>query len=149
MGGRDASIHWSSTIPVDQQSRPQEAYMGDTHQESARTSEKSDRRSVVVRGSAAGFAQDVVAGLHRMPADEPVSAGGTDTGPSPYDFLLAALGACTSITVGMYARRKGWALEEVTVSLRQSKIHATDMPSAKPKRACWIGLSWMFSLPDH
>jgi uncharacterized OsmC-like protein len=68
--------------------------MGDVYQEAARTTEKSDIRSVVVRGSAAGFAQDIVAGPHRMAADEPVSVGGTDTGPSPYDFLLAALGAC-------------------------------------------------------
>jgi uncharacterized OsmC-like protein len=90
------------------------------------TNEKSDIRTVVVRGNATGFAQEIVAGPHRMAADEPVAAGGTDTGPSPYDFLLAALGSCTSITVGMYARRKGWPLEEVTVNLRHSKIHATD-----------------------
>ena len=100
--------------------------MGNEHQEATRTNEKSDRRSVVVRGSAAGFAQEIVAGPHRMAADEPVSVGGTDTGPNPYDFLLAALGACTSITVGMYARRKGWPLDEVTVNLRHSKIHASD-----------------------
>ena len=99
--------------------------MGDSHQEAARI-EKHDTGSVVVRGSAAGFAQEIVAGSHRMAADEPVSAGGTDRGPTPYDFLLAALGACTSITVGMYARRKGWPLEEVTVTLRHSKIHASD-----------------------
>lgn len=99
--------------------------MGDAHQEVARTSEDSEI-NVVVRGSATGFAQEVVAGSHRMAADEPVSVGGTDTGPSPYDFLLAALGACTSITVGMYARRKGWPLREVRVNLRYSKIHASD-----------------------
>jgi putative redox protein len=88
--------------------------------------EKVDAPSVVVRGNAAGFAQVVHAGRHRLAADEPVSAGGTDTGPSPYDLLLAALGACTSITVSMYARRKAWPLEEVTVHLRHSKIHAAD-----------------------
>jgi uncharacterized OsmC-like protein len=88
--------------------------------------EKVDAPSVVVRGNAAGFAQVVHAGRHRLAADEPVSAGGTDTGPSPYDLLLAALGACTSITVGMYARRKAWPLDEVTVHLRHSKIHAAD-----------------------
>jgi putative redox protein len=88
--------------------------------------EKSEVRSVVVRGSAAGFAQEIHAGPHRFHADEPASAGGTDTGPSPYDLLLAALGACTSMTVAMYARRKAWPLEEVTVHLRHSKIHAAD-----------------------
>jgi putative redox protein len=81
---------------------------------------------VVVRGSAAGFAQEIHAGRHRIHADEPLSAGGTDTGASPYDLLLAALGACTSMTVGMYARRKAWPLQEVTVYLRHSKIHAKD-----------------------
>jgi putative redox protein len=117
------------------QSRLREASMGDVHQEAAMTNEKSDIRSVVVRGSAAGFAQEIVAGSHRMTADEPVSAGGTDAGPSPYDFLLAALGACTSITVGMYARRKGWPLEEVTVNLRHSKIHASDCADCETKEA--------------
>ncbi|HSZ21060.1 MAG TPA: OsmC family protein [Candidatus Acidoferrum sp.] len=88
--------------------------------------EKVDARSVVVRGSAAGFAQEIHAGRHRMVADEPASAGGTDTGLSPYDLLLASLGACTSMTVAMYARRKAWPLDEVTVHLRHSKIHAAD-----------------------
>src|ERR1700719_3294472 len=107
--------------------------MGDVYQEAVRTTEKSDVRSVVVRGSAAGFAQEIVAGPHRMAADEPVSAGGTDTGPTPYDFLLAALGACTSITVGMYARRKGWPLKDVTVNLRHSKIHVSDCAECETK----------------
>ena len=99
--------------------------MGDAQQDAAGAVE-SEMRSVVVRGGAAGFAQEVVVGSHRMAADEPVSVGGTDTGPSPYDFLVAALGAFTSITVGMYARRKGWPLQEVAVNLRHSKIHASD-----------------------
>ena len=95
--------------------------------------EKVDARSVVVRGSAAGFAQEIHAGSHRLRSDEPASAGGTDTGPSPYDLLLAALGACTSMTVGMYARRKAWPLEEVTVQLRHSKIHAVDCAECETK----------------
>ena len=95
--------------------------------------EKSEVRSVVVRGSAAGFAQEIHAGPHRFHADEPASAGGTDTGPSPYDLLLAALGACTSMTVAMYARRKAWPLEEVTVHLRHSKIYAADCAECETK----------------
>ncbi len=81
---------------------------------------------VVVRGSAAGFAQEIVAGSHHLKSDEPFTEGGTDTGPSPYDLLLAALGSCTSMTVAMYARRKGWPLDRVTVELRHRKIHAED-----------------------
>jgi uncharacterized OsmC-like protein len=88
--------------------------------------ENSEAKAVMVRGRADGFAQVIHAGRHRLAADEPVAAGGTDTGPSPYDFLLAALGACTSMTVSLYARRKSWPLEEVTVYLRHSKIYAAD-----------------------
>jgi uncharacterized OsmC-like protein len=88
---------------------------------------------VVVTGSAAGFAQEISVGSHHLTADEPVSAGGTNTGPGPYEFLLAALGACTSMTVAMYARRKGWPLERVTVSLSHSKIHASDCAECETK----------------
>src|SRR5580700_10964245 len=97
--------------------------------------EKTDVGSVVVHGSAAGFEQEIHAGRHRFHGDELVSAGGTDTGPSPYEFLLAALGSCTSITVGMYARRKGWPLEETTVHLRHTKIHASDSADWQTKDA--------------
>jgi uncharacterized OsmC-like protein len=88
--------------------------------------QQNDVASVIVEGSAAGFAQKITAGRHRLAADEPGSAGGTDTGASPYDLLLAALGSCTSMTVGMYARRKGWPLERITVELRHSRIHVAD-----------------------
>jgi putative redox protein len=82
--------------------------------------------SVIVRGDAAGFAQQITAGTHHLQSDEPASAGGTDTGPTPYDLLLAALGSCTSMTVAMYARRKQWPLTGVTVHLRHSRVHAED-----------------------
>ena len=81
---------------------------------------------IIVWGEGGIFAQQIAAGRHRLKSDEPESGGGTDTGPSPYDFLLAALGSCTSMTVGMYARKKNWPLERVTVWLRHSKIYAAD-----------------------
>jgi len=81
---------------------------------------------VIVRGGATGFAQQIQVGAHQLSADEPIESGGTDTGPSPYDLLLAALGSCTSMTIGLYARRKNWPLPEVVVSLWHSKIHAAD-----------------------
>ena len=90
-------------------------------------------RTITVHGSAAGFAQEIAIGKHRLAADEPLSLGGTDTGPTPYDLLLAALGSCTSITVAMYARRKGWPLESVTVRLSHSRVHAADCADAETK----------------
>lgn len=72
------------------------------------------------------FAQQIQIGDHVIRADEPVSFGGRDTGPSPYDLLLAGLGACTSMTLRMFADRKGWALERVRVTLRHRKVHAED-----------------------
>jgi uncharacterized OsmC-like protein len=88
---------------------------------------------VVVRGSARSFRQEVVAGKHSLVADEPVSLGGSDAGPDPYDYLLTALGACTSMTVGLYARRKQFPLENITVSLWHSRIYAKDCEECETK----------------
>jgi uncharacterized OsmC-like protein/fermentation-respiration switch protein FrsA (DUF1100 family) len=93
-------------------------------------------RNVVVRETRAGkFQQTVTSGPHQMLADEPVAAGGQDTGPGPYDFLLAGLGACTSMTMRMYADRKSLPLERVTVTLTHSKIHARDCAECETKEA--------------
>ncbi|WP_022835804.1 bifunctional alpha/beta hydrolase/OsmC family protein [Salisaeta longa] len=81
---------------------------------------------IVARTPAEGFRTDVVAGAHRFTADEPESVGGTDTGPTPYDLLAAALGTCTSMTLRMYADRKDWPLEEAVVAVTHEKIHAED-----------------------
>ena len=90
---------------------------------------------VVVRGEATGFAQEITAGPHRFVSDEPTTAGGTDTGPTPYDLLLAGLGSCTSMTIAMYARHKQWALERVTVRLRHSRAHADDCAACETRPA--------------
>lgn len=80
----------------------------------------------VTEAGAGKFTEDVYAGRHRLRADEPQSAGGTDTGPSPYDLLMAALGACTAMTIRMYAEHKKLPLERVTVDLAHGKVHAAD-----------------------
>ena len=81
---------------------------------------------VVVRGSAKNFQQEVTAGKHKFVADEPASVGGSNAGPDPYDYLLTALGVCTSMTIGFYARRNRLPLENITVSLSHSRIYAAD-----------------------
>jgi len=90
---------------------------------------------VIVRGAADGFVQEIIAGPHHLRSDEPASVGGTDTGPTPYDLLLAALGACTSMTMAMYARRKKWPLDRVTVRLRHSRVHAEDCAVCETQNA--------------
>ncbi|MEN4446408.1 OsmC family protein [Mycobacterium sp. SM3041] len=79
----------------------------------------------VVESGAGTYTQEIIAGGHRLIADEPRPFG-DDAGPSPYDLLLSALGACTSMTIRMYAAKKGLPLEQVRVSLRHSRIHAKD-----------------------
>jgi len=88
---------------------------------------------VLVVGPPSGFAQEIIAHRHRLIADEPKEVGGTESGPTPYDLLLGALGACTSMTLRMYADRKQYPLEGVRVRLRYSKIHALDCIQCETK----------------
>jgi putative redox protein len=101
----------------------------------ATATEDTNKKSanVIVRGNAAGFLQEVTTGKHHLRADEPVDVGGNDVAPGPYDYLLIALGACTSMTVGLYARRRQIPLENITVSLSHSRIHATDCEDCETK----------------
>jgi putative redox protein len=81
---------------------------------------------VTVAQSGAPYAQLLTVGRHVLTADEPPSRGGQDAGPSPYDYLLAGLGACTLITMRMYAERHKWLLDEAKVGLWHEKLPATD-----------------------
>ena len=98
------------------------------------TQDDSAPGTVIVRETRGGqFQQEIVAGAHRLLADEPVKAGGLDSGPSPYDLLLAALGACTSMTLRLYADRKRLPLARTQVRLRHSRIHAADCAACEAK----------------
>ena len=91
-------------------------------------------RKVVVRETReTKFQQQIVVGPHRLLADEPLSAGGADTGPGPYDLLLSALGACTAMTMRLYADRKALPMERVTVTLNHGKIYAKDCEECETK----------------
>jgi putative redox protein len=81
---------------------------------------------VVSRVGESGFQTELVARTHQFVADEPVTFGGTDGGPTPYEYLLMAIGACTAMTIRMYANRKGWPLQGATVSVRQARSHEPD-----------------------
>ena len=85
-----------------------------------------DQKEAIVYGDGEGLHQEVFVGSHRLAADEPEESGGSDRGPDPYDLLLASLGACTSITLTMYAQREGLPLQGVTTRLRHSSVHAED-----------------------
>jgi putative redox protein len=76
---------------------------------------------------------EVKANGHDLVADEPPALGGSDAGPTPYDYLLTALGSCTAITVRMYADRKGWPLDTVTVRVEHGRIHAKDCEECETK----------------
>ena len=99
----------------------------------------SSEGTVTVTETGSGtYTQQVAAGHHRLVSDEPRPIG-DGAGPTPYDLLLAGLGACTSMTVRMYANRKGWPLERVRVTLRHSRIHAKDCAD------CEMSTGWI----DH
>jgi putative redox protein len=96
--------------------------------------EINEEGTVVVGETHRGrFQQEVRMGGHRLIADEPVAAGGLDSGPGPYDLLLAALGSCTAMTLRLYAEHKALPLEHVTVRLAHSKIHATDCENCETR----------------
>jgi putative redox protein len=89
---------------------------------------------VFIEDSEAGpFAETVRSGAHLLLADEPVANGGNDTGPDPYAYLVAALGACTAMTLRVYARQKKWPLRKVKVQLKHDKIYATDCAECETK----------------
>ena len=109
-----------------------ERYLDAAPQESA--AEPGDAGLVTVRETGQGrLQQEITTGAHRFLADEPVAAGGADSGPNPYDLLLAALGACTAMTLRLYAERKALPLDRVTVKLRHAKIHAADCAACETK----------------
>ncbi len=99
-----------------------------------RATAEAESGEVFVRETRQGtFQQEIVAGAHRFLADEPVAAGGLDSGPGPYDLLLAALGACTSMTLRLYADRKQLPLTRTRVRLRHSRIYAADCAACETK----------------
>jgi uncharacterized OsmC-like protein len=88
---------------------------------------------VSARTGLTGFRTEISVGDHTFVADEPANVGGGGGGPTPYDYLLASLGACTAMTLRMYASRKGWPLEEAVVRLRNSRSHAADCADCATK----------------
>ncbi|HEX9682666.1 MAG TPA: OsmC family protein [Acidimicrobiales bacterium] len=85
-----------------------------------------------------GTAVRISTGTHTWAADEPIDAGGTDLGPNPYELLLGSLAACTAITLGMYAERKGWGLDAVSARFTYTKIHADDCATCDDDATGWL-----------
>ena len=103
-------------------------------QPAERSDEQIEVGIVLVREAGGGkFQQEIMSGPHRFLADEPVKAGGLDSGPGPYDLLLASLGACTSMTLRLYAENKKLPLQRVSVRLTHNKIHAEDCLNCETK----------------
>lgn len=91
-------------------------------------------RTVMVNSGIVRFAQNISVGPHLLQADEPRDSGGNDVGPNPYELLLSTLGACTSMTLCMYAERKQWPLQGVQVRLAHSKLYAEDCAACDTKQ---------------
>jgi uncharacterized OsmC-like protein/alpha/beta superfamily hydrolase len=143
-----AAEHPKSFLSLDQadhliSDRADSLYLGDLvaawARKYVRVSDKSvpardltDNR-VVVRTGELGYQTEIIANDHHLMADEPVAAGGANTGPTPYEFLVAGLGACTSMTIRMYADRKNWPVEGVVVRLKHRKIHKEDCQDCEVK----------------
>jgi putative redox protein len=90
--------------------------------------------TVVVAGDGLGrYSQQLLDGHHKLTADEPISVGGGDAGPGPYELLLMSLGACTSMTLRMYADQHGWPLERVIVRLKHDRVYAKDCAECETK----------------
>lgn len=107
----------------------------DHGQRAHRTIEQVVDDNRVVARTAEGYRTPILASGHALIADEPVAVGGTELGPTPYDLLASALGACTTMTLQMYARRKEWPLREAIVRLRHSKVHALDEEQCEHRAA--------------
>jgi uncharacterized OsmC-like protein/alpha-beta hydrolase superfamily lysophospholipase len=99
------------------------------------TESKEPSEDVTVQLGSDGFTTEISAGDHVFLADEPENVGGNNMGPTPYQLLNASLGACTAMTLKMYAERKSWPLEKVTVSLRNSKMHVEDSSNPEGKKS--------------
>ncbi len=101
-----------------------------------------EQKEVIVYGDGEGLHQEVFIDSHRLAADEPPESGGSGRGPDPYDLLLASLGACTSITITMYAQSEGLPLRGVTTRLQHSNVHADDCAECETEegKIDWIEL---------
>jgi uncharacterized OsmC-like protein len=111
------------------------------------TTDESIPNTVLVRETGHGeFQQEIISGRHHLIADEPKEAGGLGSGPGPYDLLLAALGACTSMTLRLYADHKKLSLTHVSVRLRHSRIYATDCAECETKEGMLDRIERMITL---
>jgi putative redox protein len=108
-------------------------YLDPAAPEQAAASSAAPRQVVVRETRESKYQNEVIVGPHHLFADEPAAVGGADTGPGPYDYVLAGLGACTSITMRMYADRKSLPLDRVTITLSHSKVHAEDCAECETK----------------